>query len=301
MATLTVPTDIIPDRCDKILAQLLKLPRSVIKSATAVPFERNGQKITPHDFVYPGDTIIYELPTIKAIAPAPVLELSILFEDEDLIVIDKPANIAVHPAPGFLGKTLVEYVLDHCPLSYLGEKDRPGVVHRLDKETTGCIVFAKSNRAFKQLSRDFAEHNIQKQYMCIIHGNPPLQTGTIEVPIGRKLSDKTRMAAMREGKYAKTTWVVRKRFKQYAWLDVRIWTGRTHQIRVHLSYKGWPIVGDTVYGSPSNKLSPNTFPRIMLHAESLTFSHPRIGLPITCTAPIPDDFTEVLRTLKPSP
>lgn len=296
MATLTLPSDILPDRCDKILAHLLQLPRSVIKSA--VPFERNGQRITPHDLVYPGDTIVYELPVSEEPISTPALTLSILFEDEDLLVVDKPTNLAVHPAPGFLGKTLVEYVLDHCPLSHLGEKERPGVVHRLDKETTGCIIFAKSNRAFKRLSRDFAEHNVQKQYTCIVHGNPPLQTGTIEVPIGRKISDKTKMAAMQEGKFAKTTWIVRERFPKHTWLDVRIWTGRTHQIRVHLSYKGWPIAGDTVYGFPANKIPQNNFPRVMLHAESITFSHPRTGFPITCTAPIPEDFSEALQTLK---
>lgn len=302
MTTLVVPDTVTPDRCDKILAQLLDVPRSTIKvSFLQEPFQRSGKILTLHDTVYPGDTLTFRLmdPAEQRIKETS-LNLDVLFEDESVIVINKPAQISVHPAPGIQEKTLVEYVEEHCPLCKLGEAHRHGVVHRLDKDTTGCIVFAKTNRAFKCLSADFKEHRIDKQYTCIVHGRPSLNTGKIEVPVARSSTDKAKMAVTPKGKAAKTTWVIRERFRDFSWLDVKIYTGRTHQIRVHLNHIGHPIVGDPTYRDPKyiKNIPTLAVPRILLHAEQLTFMHPVTDKLITVRAPIPEDFRPVIEQFR---
>lgn len=295
MANILIPDNITPGRCDKILAQLLNIPRTKIK--LCAPFSRNGKILSAHDQISPGDVIDYQLLQETNIIEEKPLTLDILYEDDDIIAINKPAGVIVHPAPGIKEKTLIEYLT--CPLSSLGDADRPGVIHRLDKDTTGCILFAKTDFAFRHLSKDFAEHRIDKRYTCIVYGNPPLNTGKIEVPIARKMSDKTLMAVSTDGKYAKTTWTVRERFSSnYSWLDVRIFTGRTHQIRVHMNYIGHPVAGDTTYNKLAQPEPMITFPRIMLHAQFLTFSHPRTGEIVKLEAPIPEDFQSIIRQLR---
>ncbi|MDR1435317.1 MAG: RluA family pseudouridine synthase [Puniceicoccales bacterium] len=297
MQILTLPDGIRNERCDKVLSRQLNLPRSVVKfSFKRTPFICNGKAIHLHEKVNSGDRIFFEIcdslpPPLTSNDPC---VLHIIFEDEDIIVINKPAGVVVHSAPGIQGKTLVEYVLGHCPLSRLGDPERPGIVHRLDRETTGLIVFAKSNRAFKRLTADFADHLIEKRYTCIIQGTPSLNTGKIEIPIARQNSDKIRMIACPSGKSAKTTWTIRECLDHFTWLDVRIHTGRTHQIRVHMSHIGHPIGGDKTYGYDGNFI----FPRIMLHAESLGFIHPKTGEKISFFAPIPEDFSDILEKLQ---
>ncbi|MDR2812346.1 MAG: RluA family pseudouridine synthase [Puniceicoccales bacterium] len=295
MPTIILPEGILGERCDKILSQILPLSRAnVRKSFEQCPFECNGKKIHLHDKVYTGDIVTYEaidLPLGKNSKCN--LCLDIVFEDKDLIIINKPAGIVIHPGVNVRGKTLQEYVLEHCALSSLGQEGRSGVVHRLDKDTTGVIIFAKSDRAFTRLVRNFACHTIEKRYVCIIQGTPALNTGTIEIPIARQTHDKIRMIACPSGKSAKTTWIVRKRFEHFTLVDVRIHTGRTHQIRVHMSYIGHPIGGDLTYGYGGDFI----FPRVMLHAESIALAHPLTGENLSFTAPLPRDFSETLENL----
>ncbi|MDR2807090.1 MAG: RluA family pseudouridine synthase [Puniceicoccales bacterium] len=297
MATIILPEGIINERCDKILSQQLHLSRAIVKfSFHKTPFMRNGHPIHLHEKVCSGDVIGFEIHSLpfQSSPSSDGFNLRIIFEDEDLIVIDKPAGIAVHPAPGLQEKTLVEHVVQYCPLSCLGEQDRPGVVHRLDKDTTGVMIFAKSNRAFRRLAADFANHFIEKWYTCIVHGTLALDTGKIEIPIARKTNDKIKMIACPSGKPAKTTWIVHERFEHFTKLNVKIYTGRTHQIRVHMSHIGHPIAGDSTYG-PKHRRS--IFPRMMLHAESIAFTHPQSNEKLSFTAPIPKDFADALNKL----
>ncbi|MDR0418317.1 MAG: RluA family pseudouridine synthase [Puniceicoccales bacterium] len=295
MPTIILPEGILGERCDKILSQILPLSRANIrKSFEQHPFECNGKKIHLHEKVYTGDIITYEIiddSTKKSSKGNP--KLDIIFEDEDIIVINKPADIVVHPGINVHGKTLQECVLNHCALSPLGQEGRPGVVHRLDKDTTGAIIFAKSNRAFQHLTRGFARHAIKKCYTCIVQGTPMLNTGKIEIPIARQTNNKMRMIACPSGKSAKTIWTVHRRFKHFTWVDVKIHTGRTHQIRVHMSYIGHPIGGDLAYGYNDNFV----FPRVMLHAESIAFSHPQTGEYLSFDIPLPQDFSNTLEKL----
>ncbi|MDR1906805.1 MAG: RluA family pseudouridine synthase [Puniceicoccales bacterium] len=296
MPTIILPEGILGERCDKILAQLLPFSRTNIrKSFEQYPFECNGKKIHLHDKVYTGDIVTYQTIDISTKKSSKRdLRLDIIFEDEDLIIINKPADIVVHSGKNVRGETLQECVLGHCALSHLGQEGRSGVVHRLDKDTTGAIIFAKSDRAFVCLSRDFARHAIEKRYTCIVQGTPTLNTGKIEIPIAHQTNDKIKMIACPSGKSAKTTWTVHERFQHFTWVDVKIYTGRTHQIRVHMSYIGHPVGGDLTYGYGGDFV----FPRIMLHAESIAFAHPRTGEYLSFTAPIPQDFSTALENLR---
>jgi 23S rRNA pseudouridine1911/1915/1917 synthase len=296
MPMIVLPEGILGERCDKILSQILPLSRAnVRKSFEQSPFECNGKKIHLHDKVYTGDIVSYEIIDLFVKKTKKRnLHLDIIFEDRDIIIVNKPAGIVVHPGENVRGETLQEYVLSHCELSSLGQGGRSGVVHRLDKDTTGAIIFAKSDRAFTRLTGDFARHAIEKRYTCISQGAPTLNTGKIEIPIARQTNDKVRMIACPSGKSAKTTWVVRERFQNFCCLGVKIHTGRTHQIRVHMNHIGHPIGGDLTYGYGGNFI----FPRVMLHAESIAFAHPRTGEYLSFIVPIPQDFSDVLEKLR---
>ncbi|MDR2372262.1 MAG: RluA family pseudouridine synthase [Puniceicoccales bacterium] len=295
MPTIVLPEGILGERCDKILSQILSLSRTnVRKSFDQYPFECNGKKIHLHEKVYTGDIVTYE--TIDRVLEKNSkcnLNLDIIFEDKDLIVINKPAGIVIHPGTNIRGKTLQEYVLRHCALSFLGQGGCSGVVHRLDKDTTGVIIFAKSDRAFVRLTRDFARYAIKKRYTCIVQGTPKSNMGKIEIPIARQANDKTKMIARLGGKSARTIWRVLRCFEHFTWLDVEIHTGRTHQIRVHMSHIGHPIGGDLAYGYTGDF----AFPRVMLHAESIAFAHPLTGENLSFSAPLPLDFSKTLENL----
>jgi 23S rRNA pseudouridine1911/1915/1917 synthase len=295
MPMIVLPEGVLGERCDKVLSQILPLSRAnVRKSFKQYPFECNGKKIHLHDKVYTGDIISYEPIELFSEKNSKCdLNLDIIFEDKNLIIINKPAGVAVHPGTNIRGKTVQEYVLKHCALSFLGQEGCSGVVHRLDKDTTGVIIFAKSNRSFTRLTRDFACHTVKKCYTCIVQGTPKLNTGTIEIPIARQADGQMKMIACSRGKSAKTTWTVHKRFEYFTWLDVEIHTGRTHQIRVHMSYIGHPIGGDLTYGYTGDFV----FPRVMLHAESIAFAHPVTGEHLSFRAPLPRDFSKVLENL----
>ena len=226
-------------------------------------------------------------PTIASENLPEDIALEILHEDEDLIVINKPPGLVVHPAPGHTGGTLVNALLHHCTaLSGIGGVERPGIVHRLDKETSGCLVAAKNDAAHQSLTEQFAGREVRKIYLAIASGILKKAKGTINVPLGRHPVHRQKMGVLLRGggREAVTDWLVLSRLACGTLVQCTLHTGRTHQIRVHLKHLGHPVVGDEVYGKRAG------FTRQMLHAWKLGFSHPRTGNAMDFTAPIPPDF-----------
>ena len=236
-----------------------------------------------------GDTITFdEPPVIPANASeAEDIALDVLYEDEDVIVINKPPGLVVHPAVGNMTGTVVNALLHHCDeLSGIGGVERPGIVHRLDKETSGCLVAAKNDAAHQALTEQFAGREVTKIYLAIAAGKFPRRDGIVDAPIGRHRVHRQKMAVVREGegREARTGWRVLAELPAGTLVECTLYTGRTHQIRVHLKHLGHPLLGDTVYGKPA------AFARQMLHAWKLGFTHPRTGKRIDCVAPVPEDF-----------
>jgi len=242
------------------------------------------------------DEIEVEIPPPVPAIPEPEdIPLDVVFEDEDVIVIDKPAGMVVHPAPGHFGGTLVNALLHYLPsLADIGGVARPGIVHRLDQYTSGLIIVAKSMKAMENLAKAFSDHkSVEKTYLAICHGTPRLQAGRIENMIGRHPVDRKRMAILeRGGKRAVTNWKVERSLNNGARLvECRIETGRTHQIRVHLASLGLPIAGDKTYGkSVLDKLLDPVPERQMLHAWKLKLWHPVKGVPMEFVSPVPADM-----------
>ncbi len=242
------------------------------------------------------DEIEVEIPPPVPAIPEPEdIPLDVVFEDEDVIVIDKPAGMVVHPAPGHFGGTLVNALLHYLPsLADIGGVARPGIVHRLDQYTSGLIIVAKSMKAMENLAKAFSDHkSVEKTYLAICHGTPRLQAGRIENMIGRHPVDRKRMAILeRGGKRAITNWKVERSLNNGASLmECRIETGRTHQIRVHLASLGLPIAGDKTYGKSAldKRLAPVP-ERQMLHAWKLKLWHPVKGVPMEFVSPVPADM-----------
>lgn len=225
------------------------------------------------------------------------IPLNILYEDKDIIVVNKEKGMVVHPANGNLDGTLVNALMAKCQdsLSGIGGEIRPGIVHRLDKDTSGVIVVAKNDKAHINLSEQIKNKKMKKTYICLVRGNVPNDEATIDMPIARSKKDRKKMAVDKDGKNAVTHFKVLKRYEGYTYLKVNIETGRTHQIRVHLSHIGYPIVGDEVY---SNGKNPFGVKGQMLHAKELEFIHPTTGKKMRIEAPIPTYFNEVLETLE---
>lgn len=248
----------------------------------------------------PGNVIDIQVPDVHhddGLVPENI-PLNILYEDEQAIVVNKSAGMVVHPGAGNPSGTLVNALLAHYPpILRVGEEDRPGVVHRLDKETSGVLIFAKTEKAYKWLVRQFKNRDIEKTYLALVDGHPPTPTGRIEAPIIRDQNNRTQMAVglRGQGKAAVSEYFERQRFKDHTYLEVHPITGRTHQIRVHLSYIGAPVVGDTVYGcrKPSIELD-----RFFLHAKSLAVRLPGDRALRRFTAPLPEELQVVLDSLK---
>jgi 23S rRNA pseudouridine1911/1915/1917 synthase len=281
-------------RVDSVLAQLIGLSRSQAQRWIADGRVRlNGRVPRSSGRVHTGDELDAQPaePVPSPLTPE-AIPLRILHEDADLIVIDKPAGMVVHPGPGHPGGTLVNALLHHCgELASVGGVVRPGIVHRLDRGTSGVLVVAKSDRAHTELSTQFHDHSIEREYRALVRGLPKSESGRIDRPIGRHPRDRKRMSVrFRFGREAHTAWRVLQRFpaSDRTWLAVMPETGRTHQIRVHLASAGLPIVGDSVYGR--GKRADDDLDRPALHARLLGFRHPRTGEQMRFEAPLPEDL-----------
>jgi len=251
----------------------------------------------PSDTVRMGDRVMLVEPPVKLLdLQAEAIALSVLFEDNDLIVINKPAGISVHPGAGRNSGTLVNALLAHCRnLSGIGGKQRPGIVHRLDKGTSGCLLVAKNDAAHLDLSRQFAARTVEKIYLALVAGKLRRNSGSINAAIGRHRVHRTKMAIAREGgREARTDFQVIRSGVAATLLKCCLHSGRTHQIRVHLQHIGHPILGDREYGA-----RPGNLPRPMLHAWKLAFDHPRTRVRMHFEADVPADFESAMRELLP--
>lgn len=244
---------------------------------------------------------VLEEPDFEAAPQAVDIPLDVVFEDGSVIVINKAPGMITHPGSGTGEDTLVHALLHHCgdALSTVGAPDRPGIVHRLDKETSGLIIVAKTDAAHHKLATAFSERKTYKRYTALVLGIPKVSKGTIKEPIGRHPVMRTRMAVVPNGKPAHTDWQVEKRFGQAAArMSCVIHTGRTHQIRVHMSELKLPLLGDTTYGFKSSRLKGIKVPRVMLHSTELRIEHPTTGELMTFEAKLPEDFEAVTRMLE---
>jgi 23S rRNA pseudouridine1911/1915/1917 synthase len=247
--------------------------------------------------VLAGDRIEIEIPPATPLALQPEsIPLDILFEDEDLLVLNKPAGLVVHPGAGRATGTLVHALLAHCDsLPGIGGVERPGIVHRLDRDTSGVMVVAKTDAAHQSLSLQFKARTVRKQYLAIVHGVIREESGRIEAAIGRREHDRKRMGIRSEGgREARTAFRVVRRLPGMTVLLLGLETGRTHQIRVHLAHIGHPVVGDRAYGGRTERETHAGAPRQMLHAWRLGFHHPRTQAWLACTAPVPSDLADLL-------
>ena len=283
-------------RLDQFLAkQLPEYSRSRLQQLIRSGFVRlNKQTTRPRQIVRGGDKIHLIEPPLEKIEMRPEpIPLDVLFEDGDLIIINKPADLTVHPGAGQREHTLVNALLSHCTtLSGIGGKERPGIVHRLDKETSGCLVVAKNDIAHRELSKQFAARTVEKIYLALVAGKLRKPTGVIEENIGRHPVQRKRMSvSSKRGRAAKTEYRVIRSSDQASLVECRLHSGRTHQIRVHLHHLGHPVLGDKIYAPRFAK----NFHRQMLHAWKLGFRHPCTGEWRSFEASLPADFNEAIR------
>jgi 23S rRNA pseudouridine1911/1915/1917 synthase len=292
------------DRLDRYLStHLPELSRSRIqKLIEHGQVQVNGQIcISKKVVVGMGDRIQITIPEPQPLElAAEEIPLDILYEDQSLLIINKPAGLVVHPAPGHAGGTLVNALLAHCPdLKGIGGVQRPGIVHRLDKDTSGAIAIAKTEQAHHHLQAQFKAKIAQREYLGIVYGAPSTASGTVNQSIGRHPIERKKMAVVPEakgGRHALTHWQVRERLGNFTLMQFQLETGRTHQIRVHCAYFGHPIVGDPVYGS-GRSVGVNLTGQA-LHAWKLTLQHPLTGEWIEAIAPPPEEFIKLLRVLR---
>jgi 23S rRNA pseudouridine1911/1915/1917 synthase len=295
---LVVPKEAKGLRLDRFLAnELPQFSRSRLQQLIRNGFVRlNGAAVRPRDPIRPGDLVDLTEPPLEKIDNQPeAIPLEILVEDDDLIVINKPAGLVVHPGAGHREHTLVNALLHHCPtLSGIGGQERPGIVHRLDKETSGCLVVAKNDEAHRALSVQFAERTVAKTYLALVAGKMRRTAGVIDEKIGRHRADRQRMSVQSErGRSARTDYRVLRASQQGSLVECKLHSGRTHQIRVHLHHLGHPVLGDKIY----SRKSADKFPRQMLHAWKLGFQHPRTGESKNFEAPLPNDFAEAMNAI----
>lgn len=290
--------DLFPEHSRSFLARLVEQDHVRIDGrAAAKPSQRVelGQKIE----------IDIPPPTASSIESQDI-PLNVLFEDDDLVVIDKPAGLVVHPAAGHPDKTLVNALLFHVKdLSGVGGELRPGIVHRLDKDTSGVMVIAKNDGAHRKLTAEWGTERTRKEYVALVYGTPSPERGTIDAPIGRDPRDRKKMSVVTGGRRAITDYEVVERLRHVSLVRCTLRTGRTHQIRVHMKHLGHPIVGDPLYSGPQWRGIPDkivqkllsSFPRQALHAVRITLPHPRTGAAMTFEAPLASEMDQLLKSL----
>lgn len=261
----------------------------------------NGRTVKEHHKLRPSEVVALTVsaPPPSALIPE-AIPLDILYEDADLLIVNKPAGLVVHPAAGHASGTLANALLHHCrSLEASGDEQRPGIVHRLDRDTSGVMIVAKSSRAREGLINQFKQRSIRKEYVALVWGQPNPTAGTIETLIGRHRTERKKMsAAPRTGRRAVTHYELVERLGDLSLVRLKPQTGRTHQIRVHLAHRGFPVVGDAQYGSRSVRSLPAPVLRQMLHAETIGFTHPVSGETLSFSAPWPADFQALVTALR---
>lgn len=301
MEIFTIETDDVNKRVDVFLNEEME---DISRSALQKNIEKgnitvNGEKISKNYKLRIGDIVEAELPPPENMDIVPEdIPLDIMYEDDDLIVINKPQNMVVHPAPGHYTGTLVNALMFHCGdnLSGINGVLRPGIVHRIDKDTSGVLVIAKSDLAHKGLSEQLAEHSMKRVYNAIVYNSFSEESGTVDRNIDRSKNDRKKMAVvMQGGRNAVTHYKVIEKLGKYTWVELQLETGRTHQIRVHMSYIGHPLLGDPVYGP---KKCPFNLNGQVLHAKVLGFIHPRTGEYMEFNSELPDYFSSLIERLK---
>ncbi len=302
-------------RLDKFLADHLdNLSRTAIQRAIkSGAAQVNGEPAQSRTILHPGDNVEFRSPdlTLAPLAPEDI-PLTILYEDDDLAAVDKPSGMMVHPAPGKATGTLANALLYHfATLSQHNDSDRPGIVHRLDADTSGVILIAKNNLAHRALAAQFEQHTVEKTYMAVVEGEARFDADVIQLPLGRHFKTPVKQAVrVGDGREAQTAYRVLERFGGFAWLEVSPRTGRTHQIRVHLANQQMPVLCDATYGRRKSVTasqlrgrapSPGEKPilqRQALHAHQIRFNHPTTQKEVCLTADIPDDLLQVLKVLR---
>ena len=298
---LTATPEQAGQRLDAFLAQALpELTRSAAQRLIAEGLVTVDGKAPAKSLkLSGGETVAVTVPEPEEAQALPEdIPLDVVYEDDDVIVVNKPVGMVVHPAPGHSGGTLVNALLHHCgdSLSGIGGELRPGIVHRIDRDTSGLIIAAKNDFAHQALSAQLQDHSLCRTYEAVVVGNLREDSGTVDAPIGRCPSDRKKMAVVRQGgRNAVTHWQVLERFPGYTYVRCRLETGRTHQIRVHMAYIGHPLYGDTVYGA--KKPAPGMTGQC-LHAVGLTFRHPRTGEMVELSCPLNEEFAAFLRKLR---
>lgn len=286
-------------RLDVGVTDVLAKSRSFVQGLIAQEgIKVNGSAKKANYRVRQGDTIEVEFPApSKSTAEPENIPIEILYEDEDVLVVNKPQGMVVHPAPGAWTGTLVNALLYHCHnLSGINGVLRPGIVHRIDKDTSGILVVAKNDLAHQGLAAQLKEHTMDRKYLALVHGVVSEPSGTVDAPIGRDPSDRKRMAVvMLHSKSAISHYTVLERFNESTYLEVRLETGRTHQIRVHMAYVKHPVLGDPVYGPKKNRYG---LQGQLLHAAHLGFEHPRSGEWMKFDAPVPERFAALIEKLR---
>ena len=290
------------ERIDALLARSLE---GFTRSAAQRLLEqgrvtRDGVPVKKNHKTAPGEIFLVSLPEPETSELTPQdLHLDVVYEDDDLIVVNKPRGMVVHPAPGHSDGTLVNALLYHCgdSLSGVGGERRPGIVHRIDKDTSGLIIAAKNDFAHLALSEQLSDHSLSRTYEAVAHGRFREDSGTVDAPIGRHPADRKRMAVTQKNSRAAVThWQVLTRYAAHTHIQCQLETGRTHQIRVHMAHIGHPLLGDLVYG---HKKPEKGLEGQCLHARRLRFVHPRTGEPVELECPLPDWFQEILGKLGP--
>ena len=303
----TVPQEVRRARADKALAGAFPEHSRVAfqRSFDAGLVSLRGKPIERSATVHAGDVIEFSFPDVVATELRAVkIRLDVLFEDKWMLAINKPAGMVVHPGAGTREDTLVHALLSHCAgtLSGIGGVERPGIVHRLDRETSGVILVAKNDQAHRELARQFAARTVVKEYQALVLGVPRLMSGTIQKPIGRNIRQRHKMAVVEEGHGGRASWTDWTLVERYgdvaALVGCTLHTGRTHQIRVHLSSIGHPLLGDVAYGWKKSLRMKRQPGRVMLHAARIALTHPKTGKALDLRAPLPADFKAQIKALK---